>query len=114
VVGLLIAIRATGGTLGVEALVVTFAYFRQATQVMFQFNQTYRRLETCLTEAAQFTVLLLDEPTVLDPEIPEPLRPADSSVRFDQVTFAYGAQPPLFRELDLVVPSGARLGLVGR
>jgi ATP-binding cassette, subfamily B, bacterial len=114
VVGLLIAIHASGGDAGVEALIVTFAFYNRATQIMFQFNQTYRRMETCLTEAAQFTVLILDEPTVLDPEVPEPLRPADASVRFDKVTFAHAGQPSLFRDLDLLVPSGARIGFVGR
>ncbi|MEU8139721.1 ABC transporter ATP-binding protein [Streptodolium elevatio] len=111
--GLLLAVTLDGG-LGVEATVVAFAYYGNATRIMFEFNQIYRRLESALTEAAQFTELLLDPPTVVDPPAPEPLRPAAADVRFADVTFAYGDAPPLFAGLDLDVPSGSKLGLVGR
>jgi ATP-binding cassette subfamily B protein len=112
--GLLLAVSLGGGRLGVEALVVTFAYFSNATRIMFEFNQIYRRLESSLTEAAQFTELLLTPPTVLDPPAPEPLRLAAADVRFESVEFAHAGAQPLFTGLDLVVPSGAKVGLVGR
>ena len=112
--GLLLAVSLGGGRLGVEAIVVTFAYYSNATRIMFEFNQIYRRLESSLTEAAQFTELLLTPPTVLDPVSPEPLRPTTADVRFMQVTFAHAGAPPLFTGLDLTVPSGTKFGLVGR
>jgi ATP-binding cassette subfamily B protein len=51
---------------------------------------------------------------VVDPPQPEPLRRRASDVRFERVTFAHAGAPPLFTALDLAVPSGTRLGLVGR
>jgi ATP-binding cassette subfamily B protein len=111
--GLFLAVT-LGGGLGIEAIVVTFTYYSNATRIMFEFNQIYRRMESSLTEAAQFTELLLDPPTVVDPATPDPLRPAAAEVRFDQVTFGYPGTPPLFDGLDLTVPSGTKLGLVGR
>lgn len=113
VLGLVVAIGASDG-LGVEAIVVTFAYFGNATRIMFEFNQIYRQLESSLTEAAQFTELLLDPPTVLDPSQPEPLRVKDSRVRFENVVFTHGGSEPLFDGLDLDIPAGTRIGLVGR
>jgi ATP-binding cassette subfamily B protein len=112
--GLLLAITLGEGRLGVEAIVVTFAYYSSATKIMFEFNQIYRRLESSLTEAAQFTELLLSPPTVLDVADPEPLRPAAADVRFERVSFAHRAGTPLFTDLDLVVPAGAKVGFVGR
>jgi ATP-binding cassette subfamily B protein len=112
--GLLVAVGLGGGRLGVEAIIVAFTYFTSATRVMFEFNQIYRRLESSLTEAAQFTELLLTPPTVLDPPSPEPLRPAAADVRFEDVHFAHAGAPALFTGLDLVVPSGTKVGLVGR
>ncbi|MGQ0716225.1 MAG: ABC transporter ATP-binding protein [Pseudonocardiales bacterium] len=112
--GLFLAVSLGGGQLGVEAIVVTFAYYSNATRIMFEFNQIYRRLESSLTEAAQFTELLLTPPTVCDPVSPEPLQPTTADVRFEQVTFAYAGAPPLFTGLDLTVPSGTKIGLVGR
>ncbi|WP_245848815.1 ABC transporter ATP-binding protein [Lentzea kentuckyensis] len=113
VLGLVIAILVSDG-LGVEAIVVTFAYFGNATRIMFEFNQIYRQVESALTEAAQFTELLLDPPIVLDLNHPEPLRVKDSQVRFENVVFTHGGGEPLFDGLDLDIPAGTRIGLVGR
>ncbi len=62
--GLLLAVALGGGTHGIEAIVMAFTYYSNATPIMFEFNQIYRRLESSLTEAAQFTELLLTPPTV--------------------------------------------------
>ncbi|WP_155059542.1 ABC transporter ATP-binding protein [Streptomyces blattellae] len=112
--GLLVAVTLAGGTQGVEAVVVAFTYYTNATRIMFEFNQIYRRLESSMTEAAQFTELLLQPPTVLDPAVPEPLLPGAADVRFERVTFSHAGAEPLFKGLDLDVPSGTKLGLVGR
>ncbi|GAB2744663.1 ABC transporter ATP-binding protein [Kitasatospora kifunensis] len=112
--GLLLAVTLGGGSHGVEAVIVAFTYYSSATRVMFEFNQIYRRLESSMTEAAQFTELLLTPPTVLDPASPEPLRLRAADVRFEQVTFAHAGAEPIFEGLDLAVPSGARIGFVGR
>ena len=114
VLGLLLAVALGGGKHGIEAIIVAFTYYSNATRIMFEFNQIYRSLESSLTEAAQFTELLLTPPAVVDPVAPEPLQPKASDVRFEGVTFAHAGGLPLFTDLDLAVPSGARLGLVGR
>ncbi|MET9649689.1 ABC transporter ATP-binding protein [Streptomyces sp. NPDC006460] len=114
VLGLVLALSLGAGERGVEAVVVAFTYYANATRIMFEFNQIYRRLESSMTEAAQFTELLLDPPTVRDPESPEPLVGRAADVRFEQVTFAHGGGKPLFEGLDLAVSSGTKIGLVGR
>ena len=114
VLGLLLAVALGGGKHGIEAIIVAFTYYSNATRIMFEFNQIYRSLESSLTEAAQFTELLLTPPAVVDPVVPEPLRTEASDVRFERVTFAHAGGLPLFTGLDLAVPSGTRLGLVGR
>ena len=112
--GLLLAVALGAGQHGIEAIVVAFTYYSNATRIMFEFNQIYRRLESSLTEAAQFTELLLTPPALVDPIAPEPLRPKASDVRFERVTFAHAGGLPLFTGLDLAVSSGTKLGLVGR
>jgi ATP-binding cassette, subfamily B, bacterial len=112
--GLLLAVELGAGTHGIEAIVVAFTYYSNATRIMFDFNQIYRRMESSLTEAAQFTELLQTPATVTDPIAPEPLRQAGSDIRFERVRFAHAGGLPLFTGLDLVVPSGAKVGLVGR
>lgn len=114
--GLLLAVSLGAGEHGVEAIIVAFTYYANATRIMFEFNQIYRRLESSMTEAAQFTELLLTPSTVLDPVAPEPLRSRAADVHFDRVTFTHagGGGEPLFEGLDLAVPSGTKIGLVGR
>ena len=112
--GLLLAVSLGGGRHSVEQVVVAFTYYTNATRVMFEFNQIYRRLESSMTEAAQFTELLRTPPTVLDPAVPEPLLSRSADVCFEQVTFAHNGAEPLFDGLELAVPSGAKIGFVGR
>lgn len=114
VLGLVLAVALGGGKLGVETVVVAFTYYTNATRIMFEFNQIYRRLESSMTEAAQFTELLLTSPTVLDPPVPEPLRTRAADVRFEQVRFSHAGARPLFEGLDLAVAHGSKIGLVGR
>ncbi len=118
VAGLLLAlgVAARTGGAGVEAVVVTVAYFTQVTRMLFEFNQTYRQLERSVTEAAQFAELLLTGPTVLDPSAPAPVAAVTAAdVRLERVRFTHaGSTEPLFDGLDLAVADGERVGLVGR
>ncbi|MEV6068632.1 ABC transporter ATP-binding protein [Nocardia sp. NPDC052001] len=114
VAGLLIVLGLSGGHASVTAIMVAFTYYWNATGIMFRFNQIYRRLESTFTEAAQFTELLRTPPTVVDNPEPEVLRPKGSDVRFDGVHFTHAGARPLFTGLDLDVPAGSKLGLVGR
>ncbi len=92
-IGLTLAVALVGSH-GIAVIIVAFTYYSNATRIMYDFNQTYRQLESSLTEAAQFTELLLASPTVTDPVAPEPLRPKTSDVRFEHVTFAHAGGPP--------------------
>lgn len=112
--GLLLAVTLATRGQGVAAIVVVFSYYSSATRIMFEFSRIYRNLESAMTEAAQFTALMRTPPTVLDPVTPRPLPSQAADIRFERVTFGYGGGEPLFDELDLAVPGGTRIGLVGR
>src|SRR5919197_296626 len=74
--GLMVALtvnRRTPGSL--EAVFITFSYYAAITRVVWQFNSIYRSLESALTDAAQFTELLLEPPTVVDEPDADPLVP---------------------------------------
>jgi len=114
--GLLLAVTLATRGQGVAAIVVVFSYYSNATRIMFEFSRIYRNVESGMTEAAQFTSVMRTPPTALDPVAPQPL-PLPSraaEIHFERVTFGYSSGEPLFQELDLAVPGGARIGLVGR
>jgi ATP-binding cassette subfamily B protein len=112
--GLLLAVVLATRGQGIAAIVVVFSYYTNATRIMFEFSRIYRNLESSMTEAAQFTALMRTPPTVLDPVTPQPMRSRPAEIHFERVTFGYDGGEPLFEELDLAVPGGARIGLVGR
>jgi ATP-binding cassette subfamily B protein len=100
--------------IGLEAIYLTFSYFASTTRIVWEFNRIFRNLESSLTDAAQFTELLLDDPKIVDVPNPEPFEPASTAVHFKNVRFAYDKQPPLFDGFDLKIAPGEKVGLVGR
>jgi ATP-binding cassette subfamily B protein len=114
--GLIVALHVSLGTASsLETVFLTFSYFATATRVMWEFNRIYRNLEGALTDAAQFTDLLLDPPLVQDVQSPLRFSPRDYSVKLRDVSFRHSpAQPLLFEHFSLTVPAGTKLGLVGR
>ncbi|HEY6509210.1 MAG TPA: ABC transporter ATP-binding protein [Vicinamibacterales bacterium] len=114
--GLVVAL-ATSGSSGasLEAVFITFSYYTAATRVMWDFNRIYRNLESALTDAAQFTELLLEPPLVVDAAPPDRFEPRDYSVELQNITFGYSpARPPLFDGLSLRIEAGTKVGFVGR
>jgi len=114
--GLVVALVTSAGTgASLETVFLTFSYYATATRVMWSFNQIYRNLESSLTEAAQFTELLLDPPAVVDAPVVESFTPADFSVELRRVSFRYAlTQPLLFDGFSLRIGAGEKVGLVGR
>src|SRR5688500_2559979 len=113
--GLVVALATSRGTgSSLEAVFITFSYYTAATRVMWEFNRIYRNLESALTDAAQFTELLLDPPSVVDAPQPRTLAPRDLGIELRDVTFGYTADRPLVRPFTLHVAPGENVGLVGR
>ncbi|MGH9212940.1 MAG: ABC transporter ATP-binding protein [Acidimicrobiales bacterium] len=115
VVGVVLAVTlADGGRFSLAAVFVTFTYYSRFTNVVWEFNDIYRNIESHLSAAAQFTELLLDAPVVNDPPEPAPPRFRDATVALSDVTFAYpNRSEPLFCGLDLRIEAGQKVGLVG-
>jgi ATP-binding cassette, subfamily B, bacterial len=113
--GLVVALAVGHGSgFAIEAVFLTFSYFASSTRVMWDFSRIYRQLETALTDAAQFTELLLDPPAIVDASPVEPYEPRDAGVRFRAMRFAYSARSPLFDGFELTIAPGEKVGLVGR
>jgi len=65
--------------------------------------------------AAAFRIesLLTEEAGITDPDEPRDLRPGPGEVRFSGVSFAYPEGAEILREVDLVIPGGTSVALVG-
>jgi ATP-binding cassette subfamily B protein len=115
--GLLLAVAVSHkSSLGIEAVFVTFSYFGSATRVVWDFNRIYRNMESSLTEAAQFTELLLEPPRLSDVAHPVPFKVTKGEVVFDNVRFRYqdSNDGHLFDNFNLRIQPGEKVALVGR
>jgi ATP-binding cassette subfamily B protein len=63
--------------------------------------------------ASRVQDLLSTEPEIGDPGRPEQLPPGPGEVRFGSVNFAYEGGGTVLRDIDLIIPGGAAVALVG-
>lgn len=79
-----------------------------------QLSQLYNTFLSATAALDKIVDVLDEEPEVLDKPSAQPLPPVEGHVRFDHVRFGYGEKgPDVVHELDLDVPAGTTVALVG-
>lgn len=115
VLGLILAIKLTDNATTLSAVFVTFSYFVSSSQVLFEFNRTYRNLENSITEAAQFSSLAQELPKIIDVPDAQDIVVTKGEIHFDSVEFTHTENDQaLFEQLDFSLKSGEKLGIIGR
>ena len=115
VMGLVLAILISKDAATMATVFVTFSYFLQATRVLFEFNRIYRNIENALTDAAQFTELLMEPPRLIESPNARELTLTRGEIEFKDVDFAYDGQSDglLFEKFNLHIKPGEKVALVG-
>lgn len=114
VVGLILAIAVSDNATEMARIFVVFNYYFAATRIMWEFNRIYRNLENALTDAAQFTELLLVDGKISDPSDPIDFAVSHGEIQFEHVDFAYdGGKDTLFNDFNLRIKPGEKVALVG-
>ncbi|WP_233522086.1 MULTISPECIES: ABC transporter ATP-binding protein [unclassified Olsenella] len=116
-----VSIFVVGGNawFGISAgtLVMMFTYTYNLTMRFNYFNSMMQRINRALGDAAEMT-RVLDEPTlVADDEDAKPLAVTEGRIDFENLRFRYPDAPKddyVFEDLNLHIPAGQRVGLVGR
>lgn len=90
VIGLVLAIYFSE-LLGFQAgmIFVVFSYYSQITRIFWEINRTYRNFESSISEAAEFTQMFLNPPTIIDKEKASELNVTNGSISFKNATFFY-------------------------
>ena len=103
--------------LEVGVIVVVFAYYAQVTQIFWQISSVYRNIESSITEAAEFTQLLLEPPAVRDIEGARDLIVSGAAISFRDVRFSYSGQSDredvFLDSFNFDILSKQKVGLVG-
>jgi len=108
----IIAVLKLNADAGVLYLVVT--YTTAIVNRLWVFTRVVRNVNRSLGDAAQMTEILDIEPEIKDPEKPEKDKIHRGSIEFKNVSFAHkGAAKPLFKDLNLRIKQGEKIGLVG-
>lgn len=116
-----VSIFVVGGNawFGISAgtLVMMFTYTYNLTMRFNYFNSMMQRINRALGDAAEMTHVL-DEPTlVADDANAKPLAVTEGRIDFENLRFRYPDAPKddyVFEDLNLHIPAGQRVGLVGR
>ena len=78
-----------------------------------QLSQLYNTFLSATAALDKIMDVMDEEPEVLDLQDAQPLPLVDGRVTFEGVRFAYGTGPEVLHELDLDVPAGTTVALVG-
>lgn len=101
------------GEVTVGVLAAFLLYLRQFYEPMQEISQFYNTLQSAGAALEKLSGVLEEEPAVPEPREPRPLPEARGEVRFEGVRFAYVEEMPILPHLDLTVPAGQSVALVG-
>ncbi|MGP3956644.1 ABC transporter ATP-binding protein [Nonomuraea sp. 3N208] len=99
----------------VGVLAAFLLYLRQFYEPMQEVSQFYNTLQSAGAALEKLSGVLEEEPAVPEPRKPQPLPQgrARGKVRFEGVRFAYVEEMPILPGLDLTIPAGQSVALVG-
>ncbi|MCF6475057.1 ABC transporter ATP-binding protein [Nonomuraea sp. MG754425] len=103
------------GEVQIGVLAAFLLYLRQFYEPMQEISQFYNTLQSAGAALEKLSGVLEEEPSVPEPREPValPKGRARGKVRFDGVEFAYVKEMPILPRLDLTIPAGQSVALVG-
>lgn len=105
--------RVLDGGLEIGVLVAALLYVKRFFQPIQQLGMFYNALQSAVAALEKVSGLLAEEPTVVEPRRPTPLAHARGELRLQDVTFRYGDGPTVLPDLNLTIPAGQTVALVG-
>jgi ATP-binding cassette subfamily B protein len=101
------------GEASIGTIVAFLGYLTNFFDPVQQLSQLYNTFLSAVAALDKITDLLDEEPEVVDPQDAVALHGIQGRVVFDDVRFAYGRGPEVLHGIDLDVPAGTTVALVG-
>ncbi len=101
------------GTMSVGVLAAFLLYLRQFFEPMQEISQFYNTFQSAISALEKLSGVLEEKPAVAPPADPVALPEASGQVRLDGVEFSYIDGVPVLPGLDLDLPAGQTVALVG-
>lgn len=106
-------LRVIEGDLGIGALTAAILYARRFFDPMEDIAIFYNSYQSASSALEKISGVLEEEPSVPESEKPTPLSEAKGSIAFTGVEFKYNTGPVVLQTLDLEIPAGQTIALVG-
>ncbi|MCS6711953.1 ABC transporter ATP-binding protein [Brachybacterium sp. EF45031] len=107
--------RVVAGDLQVGVLVALVLYARRFFQPVDEIANFYNTFQSAVAALEKIATLLAEQPRVVEPERPTPLPRARGEIAFHDASFRYRPDTPIvLQPLDLHIPAGQTVALVGR
>lgn len=106
--------RVLGGELAVGVLLALILSTKRFFQPVDQMAMFYNSFQSAQAALEKVSGLLEEVPTVRPPQNPVTLHDAKGTIDFSAVEFRYGDGPVIIPPLDLHIPAGQRVALVGQ
>lgn len=101
------------GQLSLGVLTAFLLYLRQFFQPMQEISQFYNTFQSATSALEKLSGVLEEEPTVREPADPKPLPQPRGGLDFENVGFSYVDDVVVLPGLDLDIPAGQTVALVG-
>jgi len=101
------------GEVSVGVLAAFLLYLRGFFEPMQEISQFYNTFQSASAALEKLSGVLEEQPEVAEPATPTPLHDVGGQVRFEHVRFEYVDGVPVIPDLDLTVPAGQTIALVG-
>ena len=101
------------GDVTIGTLFAFMLYVQNFFDPVQQLSQLYNTFLSATAALDKIMDVMDEEPEVVDRPDAKPLPPVSGHVRFDSVRFGYGKGPEVLHRLDLDVPAGTTVALVG-
>lgn len=106
-------LRVIEGDLGIGALTAAILYARRFFDPMEDIAIFYNSYQSASSALEKISGVLEEEPSVPEPPQPTALVQAKGEIRFNGVEFRYNTGPVVLHKLDLEIPAGQTIALVG-
>ena len=105
--------RAFHGDVTVGVLTSFLIYLRAFFEPMQEISQFYNTFQSASAALEKLSGVLEEEPDVPEPVHPVAMPDARGEIRLDHVTFGYDPERPVVQGLDLLMPAGQTVAVVG-
>jgi len=105
--------RVLEGQLGVGVLTAAIIYAKRFFDPMENLAMFYNSYQSANSSLEKISGVLEETPTVPEPTNPKPLVKINGEITFESVSFSYSNEVEVLKDLELTIPAGQTVALVG-